>query len=417
MARQIISIGASANDHTGSTIRAGGDMINDMTAELYALRDTIYDLNAFNINEDDDQYAHESQLLIERIGSKSLMLVIYRADKSDEDELALTGHIYLKVFDLGTKTLLKTMDLFYPNLTAGVTMSADSKVWLGRMYISGTNLILYANNGHTLYTRTIDITSSDAASWTAGNISIAEMTMKDAGGNDVLVDVTAANIQTHLEYVLGDTNADYNDNVPFFRNLDKICINGATWIATLEVYGVNAKNIVVTSTDSGASWTLGALINYTTSNRSNQMEMSLVYSGATFYAIARTGSGIVFLSSANNGATWSTATAISGCLATKPVAINYYNDAGTKGIVLALNRTSEITENNYRTTLGIYTTTDFVTLTEVAKIVSHSYAHYPSLCHFSRALYVCYSKGLRFNTDGDAVTSHNRNTIVVTRIY
>lgn len=393
------------------------DKLNTNFNEILPFRDSFYDINAFIVNDDDDQYAHEAQILIERIGGKSLMLVIYRADKSSETESDLTGHIYLRAFDLGRKTLLVTLDLFYPGLEAGVTVSADSRVWLGRMYISGTNLICYANNGHTLYTRTIDITSSDASSWTAGNISIAQMTMNNADGVPTLSNVTAANIQTHLENVLGDTNADYNDNVPFFRNLDKICLNGATWVATLEVFGTNAKNIVVTSTDSGASWTLGALINYTTSSRTNQMEMSLVYSGATLYAIARTDSGIVFLSSANNGATWSTNTAITGCLASKPVAINYYNDAGTKGIILAINRTSEITENNYRTTLGIYTTTDFVTLTEVAKIVSHSYVHYPTLCHFSRALYVGYSKGLRFNTDGEAVTTSNRNAIAVTRIY
>ena len=257
------------------------DKLNTNFNEILPFRDSFYDINAFIVNDDDDQYAHEAQILIERIGGKSLMLVIYRADKSSETESDLTAHIYLRAFDLGRKTLLVTLDLFYPGLEAGVTMSADSRVWLGRMYISGTNLICYANNGHTLYTRTIDITSSDASSWTAGNISIAQMTMNNADGVPTLSNVTAANIQTHLENVLGDTNADYNDNVPFFRNLDKICLNGATWVATLEVFGTNAKNIVVTSTDSGASWTLGALINYTTSSRTNQMEMSLVYSGAT----------------------------------------------------------------------------------------------------------------------------------------
>jgi len=419
MSRQSIFLGTVANDGTGTDLRTGGDYINDNFAELYSLRDTIYDLNTFVISDENDFYAHESQILIERIDDKALLLVMYRSDKVSEDEAELTGHILLKVYELTTKTFLKSLDLFYPGLTAGVTMSVDSKVWLGRMYVSGTSLICYANNGHTLYTRTIDISSSDASAWTAGNISIAQMTMKNADGDPTLSNVTSANIQIHLENVLSDTNADYNDNVVFFRSLDKMVINGATWIATLEAYGVGAKSIVVTSTDSGASWTLGNLVNYTTVSRTNQMEMSLAYNAnkSVLYAIARTGSGIVYLSSADDGATWSTATAITGGMATKPVMINYYKDDGALDIVVAFNRTSEITENNYRTTLYVYTTQNMATMTEIAKIISHNYAHYPSLCHFSRSLYLSYTKGMKFNTDGDAVTDHNRNTIVVTRIY
>lgn len=36
MAKQVINIGTSANDGTGSTLRVGGDMINDNFTELYA---------------------------------------------------------------------------------------------------------------------------------------------------------------------------------------------------------------------------------------------------------------------------------------------------------------------------------------------------------------------------------------------
>ena len=35
MAKQTISIGSSANDGTGTTIRAGGDLINDNFNEIY----------------------------------------------------------------------------------------------------------------------------------------------------------------------------------------------------------------------------------------------------------------------------------------------------------------------------------------------------------------------------------------------
>ena len=35
MAKQTISIGSTANDGTGTTIRAGGDLINDNFNEIY----------------------------------------------------------------------------------------------------------------------------------------------------------------------------------------------------------------------------------------------------------------------------------------------------------------------------------------------------------------------------------------------
>ena len=35
MAKQVINIGTTANDGTGSTIRAGGDLINDNFTEIY----------------------------------------------------------------------------------------------------------------------------------------------------------------------------------------------------------------------------------------------------------------------------------------------------------------------------------------------------------------------------------------------
>ena len=35
MAKQILNIGSSANDGTGTTLRAGGDLINDNFNEIY----------------------------------------------------------------------------------------------------------------------------------------------------------------------------------------------------------------------------------------------------------------------------------------------------------------------------------------------------------------------------------------------
>lgn len=419
MSKITLNIGTVSNDGTGTPLREAGDSINKMTTELYEFRNKMHDLSSFVINDEDDLYAHESQILIQRIESKALLLVIYKCDKVDESEQALTGHIVLKVFELTTKTHLKTLDLFSLGLVAGITIPDTSYLWLGRMYVSGTTLKIFANNANTVFTRSIDISSSDAASWTASNVSIAQMIMKNASNENELLDVTSANIQCHLEKTLGDTNADYNNNVLFFRNLDKIAVNGSAWYATLEGYGTVAKNIMVASTDSGATWTLGGLVAYTTSSRPNMMEMSIVFIGTVLHAIARTGGNPIYhCSSVNNGVTWSPVDTVNlPTLATKPVAINYYTGSNRKSVIVALNLISEIVDNNYRTTLAVYKTDDFVSFVEIAKIVSSNYAHYPSLCHFSRSLYISYSKGLKFLTDGVANTASNRNTIVVARLY
>ena len=46
MAKQVINIGTTDDDDTGTTLKAGGDMINDNFTELYGLVDGIEDLLA-----------------------------------------------------------------------------------------------------------------------------------------------------------------------------------------------------------------------------------------------------------------------------------------------------------------------------------------------------------------------------------
>ena len=63
MAKQVIDLGTVANDHTGTTLRAGGDMINDNFTELYnAMKIGVYaSLSApaeTTIIEDGDNYSY-----------------------------------------------------------------------------------------------------------------------------------------------------------------------------------------------------------------------------------------------------------------------------------------------------------------------------------------------------------------------
>ncbi len=279
----------------------------------------------------------------------------------------------------------------------------------------------FCGNESKLYHRTIDITNADPSTWTASNLSIFQMTMKNSGGSSVKVDVTSANVQAHLENTLGDTYAGYQNLAPWFRNLDRIAKIGSDWYSILELsdeLGAGLSNIamLVKSTDSGANWAFVNTIAYTTSSRRRVLEASVVAIGTRLNVIHRMSTNYIgHVYSDNYGVAWTVGYDIPA-IASKPTAINYYKHDGTIAALIAFNLASEVTGNTYRTTLAVYTTTDFISLTEVAKIVSGNYAHYPSLCHFSRGLYISYSKGCKYNTDGIANTLHNRNTVVVSKL-
>lgn len=385
----------------------------------------MLDLTSFTLSDTDDLYAHESQILIHRLGDKTVLLVMYTSNKVTQSERALTAHALLKIYELTTKTHLKTLDMFSPGMTAGLTMEADEAITAPRMYITGDTLMCFCGNESTLYHRTVDMTSDDPSTWTASNISIFQMTMKDNEGNDVAVDITSINMQTHLEYVLGDTYAGYQSLAPWFRNLDKIAVNGDNWYSILELSdelgaGLSHIGILVKSTDSGISWSYVSLIAYTTSNRRRVLEASVVFIGSVMYVIHRMGSSTNLgrVHSDDNGINWVIDNNLTGVIGTKPTAINYNKSDGiTQDVLVAYNLTSEIEGAPHRTTLGIYRTSNFIEFTEVAKIISENYAHYPSMCYFDRALYISYTKGLKFYTENNNAYAYDRDTIVVTRVY
>ena len=406
MSKRTIGIGTTANDGTGDPLRTILQDINAMNTELYELRNKVIDLSSFTISDDDDLYAHESQTIITKINNKVFLLVIYMSNKVSHLEWQTTAHAILKVYELTTKTFIAKFDLFYPGLIAGVTMPVDEEINVPRMYVTGTTLRCYCPNTSTLFTRDINISDDDPTGWTPGNISIAQMTMKDAGGNNVLADVTSANINIHLDYVLGDNAANYHDLMPLFRNLDMPAKNGANWYATLEFssersHSLARPTICVISADSGLSWTFGGLIGYTTSARNQCVETTITFIGSVLHVFER---GNTHYVSSDAGLTWTASNAISLVNnSSKPCAINFTPSGLTQLTLLALTLTSEVVGTTARTTLGIYTTADFITFTEVYKIVTRSYAHYPSLCWYQNSLYASYTKSLKGATDRDSI--------------
>jgi hypothetical protein len=419
MSKININIGTNPNDGTGDPLRTAYQSLNTMMTEIYLQKNREYDLNAKVINEFDDMYAHESQILIKRVDNTVFLFLMYCQDKTTELEWNLTAKAVLKVYELTTLTHLRTFETFYPGLTAGITMPAGEEICCPRGYFVGTTIRMFCCNTGTLYQREIDISNDNYAAWTISDLSITQMTMKNAIGIDVLRDVISANIQVHLEFVLGDAYAGYANLMPMFRNLVP-AVSGANWYANLQFSGershlLPAPCICVTSTDSGNTWKFGSIVGYTTSNRIEVIEPSIIFLGTNLHIINRTSTtSIAHYLSIDNGVTWVAQTDIPlNTRAAKPCAINYLDPIGTQKNVMAIQLSSEITNDASRTTLGIYTTTDFITFTEIAKIIIASDAHYPSLRYFAKSLYLSYTKGMKDDTN----PYNDRDTIAITRIF
>jgi hypothetical protein len=417
MSKVNINIGASANDGTGDPLRTAYQNLNSMMAEIYTQKQKELDFNAKIINEYDDIYAHESQIIMKRVDSTTFLFFLYCSNKITETEWDHSTRALLRVFELTTMTHLKTFQLFYPGLTAGITMPAGKEINCPKMYFIGNNIRFYCPNTDTLYTREIDISTDDYASWTPTDITISQMTMKNAVGADVLADVTAANIEIHLDYVLGDGYPGYHDLMPMFRNFDA-GISGANYYMALQLSGershsLPAPTVIVISNDSGDTWKFGSLIGYTISNRFQVIEPSIIFYGTELWLYCRTTTNaIARFRSIDYGLTWIKQTDIPfNTIDTKPCAINYTPDLGGQTNAIAVNLATDLSDYTGRNTLGIYKMVDSSTYTEIAKISVATVAHYPCLCYFSKALYLSYTKGMKSNS-----TYCDRNTIAFTRI-
>jgi len=196
-------------------------------------------------------------------------------------------------------------------------------------------------------------------------------------------------------------------------------VDGTDWYSTLQCSGershrLSGPTILLKSTDSGASWSLGSLIGYTTDNRVQLIEPDVAFRGTDLHIIARSVTvAIIHFKSVDSGITWTAEANIPLLtLSSKPSMINYTNSVPEQMRAMALTLVNEIPGKSGRTTLGIYTTDDFVTFNEVEKIITETYCHYPTLRYFDDKLYISYTKGI-----GAVSSPLDRNTIVVTRIY
>lgn len=368
------------------------------------------DIGAIRVSDIDDLFAHDSDFIIKEINGIKYLFLFYTYDKNSPLEGQVTQHNLLKIFLLDSYTLVKTFELFHAGLSI---IPEDMVVGIPRMYFYGNYIRCFCNNKNTLFTRDIDISDNDPNNWTVGDISIAQMTMKDAVGDDVIADVTSANILIHLDYTFGDDYDGYHDLMPMFRNLIP-AINGDNWYSTIELSGelshkLPGPTLLITSDDAGNTWKFGSSIGYTTSSRLMVMEPGIIFLGADLHVISR-GSQPIHCKSVDLGVTWIRETDLPfACRPAKPTATNYINDLAQQKNIMAWNLISEIVGNTGRTTLGIYYTDDFIKYSLIRKIITATYCHYPSLRYYEGDFYMSYTKGVPEGSGTD------RNAIYITK--
>ena len=80
----------------------------------------VYEPTYNLLSETDDLYAHESQILIKQIGGVDYLFLLYMSNKYAASEWQTVARARLRVFNLATKAHIRTWDLFYAGLVAGI---------------------------------------------------------------------------------------------------------------------------------------------------------------------------------------------------------------------------------------------------------------------------------------------------------
>ena len=220
MAKQTINIGASANDGTGSNLRAGGTIINDNFTELY---------NAIGSGGTITLTATPTQLnLLTGVSSLSLNI---RDDASSSISIAPGGTLKLKSND-GITTTVSQGDTVTISLDAGV-LTATSTNTLTNKTLTLPIISSISNSGTiTLPTGTRTLVARDTTD-TLTNKSIA-------AGTNTISGLTNANLSGSA----GITNANLANSVIQFSD-ESSTVNSTALGGKLEFLAGEGINTIV----------------------------------------------------------------------------------------------------------------------------------------------------------------------------
>lgn len=423
MAQQDINYGIAPDDGTGETFRSAFSKIQSNFDEHYDIQ--AYEIGedllnrAIPINDADDLYAHDSQVLIVNPStSKLYALITYQCNKTIKTEYENTQQARLVVYNLHTKTIISSEAIAEPDTTYGAITLPASPLAKPRMHDLGTGVVrIYFSCYDTVYYR--DLTLSDLS---LGDVTIFQAKIRNSNNTDwdgSAIDMTTANLDTHLTRCTGGglpTDGAFQV-IPHISGIDHVQTVGASYFASIECYfpkyGDYGVVMLMESTDL-TNWKIYPPVDLdsTTYANNSTSESSFIYIDSKWHCISRA-NNYLYSYSEDGGLTWS-AQAASGLInpnggsKTSADYVNIRKGSSTYYPIafFAYNKDTEIykADGYSRCTMAISITEDMINFTDIAVMNDYQTCHYPSIHYYRGKIFLVYTTSKRAtNTDRETL--------------
>lgn len=417
MTQQNINYGSAANDGTGDAFRVAFKKTDDNFNDLYNNQKYIQGeqlLNkAFCVNDEDDLYAHDSNLLIVKYGVKTLALCAYQCDKVTKNEYALTQHARLTIYNLHSNTLVQSIEVAKANTEYNGITLANTPVAKPRLHNLGTGYVrIYFSCGDNIYFRDLNLSN-----YSLGNVTVFKAKIRNSGNTGwdaAAVDITIANLDEHAFRTSGKhlpTAAPYT-LMPHISGIDHIQQVGSNYYMSCEAYYANSGDYGVVFLMESANltdWKIYPPVSVGDVNSDcRTSESSFQYINGKWNVISRA-NNYLYSSSDDGGLTWSSQVA-SGLInpnygsKTSADYVNIQKGVSTYYPIsfFAYNKDSTIYGVG-RPTMALAYTLDMVNFVDIAIMEHYRTNHYPAIFYYNGLLYILFTTSRATNTDRDTL--------------
>lgn len=206
--------------------------------------------SSISVNDEDDLYAHDSNLLIVKSGVKELALCAYQCDKVTKNEYALTQHARLTIYNLHTRELIQTIEVAKGNTEYNGITLANTPVAKPRLHNLGAGYIrIYFSCGDNIYYRDLNLSN-----YSLGNVTVFQAKIRNSdntGWDSTAVDITIANLDEQAFRTTGKhlPAASPYTLMPHISGIDHVQQVGSNYYMSCEAYYANSGDYGVAFLD------------------------------------------------------------------------------------------------------------------------------------------------------------------------